>query len=264
MMLATPSTTKTFRIERSSLQFGRWIISLGVLALILSFMGIPFSLGDSGSHDPSAFVGYWFGIVALLVGYSLFLYGRNSRVELSNQGLKIYGWHNRAVLDCGWVEITAYKRQPCPAWWTNYPRPKWQIVTSSFSAWVPYLEEYPSFQREMIRHVPRSAIPSRYLDGSFKSAGNVQLPIKQFSLRVTDEGLSVDSAVSRVTIHWADVIFVEEIDFRVNDEIGDPRVPRIHIISDSGDFELTRFWDRYEDIRDLAFGSAPGSAVLVR
>lgn len=256
--------TNVFQLEKNSVVGGRWIMAFGFVAFLLSFFELPFALGDGSLRMSTTGVGYWLGSLAVLIGYWFHLYGRNTRVVLSDDRFMAFGWHNRPVLDCTWAEIISYERKPCPAWWTNYPRPKWQIITSTGSGWVPYLEEYPSFQREMMRHVPRSAIPSRYIDGSFKSSDIAQLPIQQFSLRVTAEGLYTDSAVSKVAIKWTDVSFVEEIVFRVDDEVGDPRVPRIHIISDSEDFELTRFWDRYEDIRDLAFARAPGSAVLVR
>jgi len=112
----------------------------------------------------------------------------------------------------------------------------------------------------MIRRLPLEAIPDRYRVSKPTSSRILDTPICQFSLRVDNEGLSVSSAVSRASIPWKDLKYVEEVYRSTGDG---PPAPALFLFSHTDVFELTTFWNRYKEIRNFVIANAPDGSIVV-
>lgn len=205
------------------------------------------------------------GGVLVLLGIWVHLYGIHRRVEVSEDRLTIFDPFNRRRFDSAWSEVTEYVRVPTPIWKRfGNPRPRWRVTSRTRSAWVPFLEEYIEFQRIAFSRLLPSAIPDRYVRHVSETSVPLETQIHEYSLCVDNDGLSVSSPVSRASIRWSEMIFVEEVAYPDYVDSGDLRVPRVHILARTDSFELTRAWDRYAEIRDAIFAHAPEGAIVVR
>ena len=262
--LVATSYGRVFRLEKATVVAGRWMIGLG-LAISLGFglSALAQALGYLADQQ-DLLIGMGFGAAFALIGVWAHFYGKNQRVEVSDDRLVIYDSFNRREFDVAWSDISSFERTHVRSWIIRLPRPRWRVSSGKKAVWVPYPEEYVDFQRLLLRRIPRTAIPSKYFDHHPKADVLLDTPIKQFSLTLDNEGLSVHSAVAKASIRWDEVEYVEEIDYNVASDDDDPRVPRVYVLSATDEFELTRAWDKYDEIRDLIFAKAPNAALVVR
>ncbi len=262
--LVATSHGRVFRLEKATVVAGRWMIGLG-LAISLGFglSALAQALGYLADQQ-DLLIGMGFGATFALIGVWVHFYGKNQRVEVSDDRLVIYDSFNRREFDVAWSDISSFERTHVRSWIIRLPRPRWRVSSGKKAVWVPFMEDYVEFQRLLLQHIPSAAIPSKYFDHHPKADVQLDAPIKHFSLTVDNEGLSIHSAMAQASIRWDEVQYVEEIDYNVASDDDDPRVPRVYVLSATDEFELTRAWDKYDEIRDLIFAKAPSAALVVR